>query len=372
MIRLASFGVLLLGGLIAFGAFYLARGSEAEVPQAAAQPSSPASEAPTPEVTTTAERLFYLQDIAFDEGDITLVLFGDDPRTDITIIRDQAALQAAKDTAYVAAEATGGQAAGSFVLALMGAPISETVAQIYRRDSLIASVTCINTACGSFVQNPDINHAGLLDHATPHQLIHDQFDDYATYMDTILAISENPDFMLLDQRPRDDFPAEPQVPSLTLALPTYAHPADTAFDAATHEALLQAAIASHLPDGASIERVNVTALGPSVIADSDNNQPVTAGGAPILFPDAHFYSMEAQITGITDLPADAYDQITAATVPAYDPMPAFAEFVTARLQTSCADCFVLKIDGPNLRAAERSDWQSEHYTLSYYDLREAP
>ncbi|SMX37666.1 hypothetical protein [Octadecabacter ascidiaceicola] len=376
MIRLAFILVTLLGGLIAFGAFHLVRGNQADVPQITTFPASPAEEAtqtaPTPPAPPVVERLYYLREIDFDQGEITVLYFGAGPEGSTLVIRDQDPLKAARTEAYVNTSATGGEAVDSFVMDMMGAPPDETIVQIYRRDSLIAAVTCVNTACGRRAQNPDINHAGLTDHATPYQVINDQFDDHATYLETIHAVSESPDFMLLDQRPQSDFPAERRVPNLKLALPTVVHPTVTAFDAATHEALLRAAIDPLLPDGAEVENITITDLGHAVLADKDNNQPVTAGGAPIPFPDAQYFGVQAQINGTAALTEATLDQITAATTRSFDLDAPFAEFVTARLQTTCVDCYFLKVDGTFVTQARAITWRNEVYDLSYYDLREAP
>lgn len=368
MIRLAFLAVLALGGLIAFGAFFLVRGTEADIPQVQTADVEPTAAAPAPPPTPEVDRLYYLRDIAFDQGDITVVLFGGTKR----IIRDQAALQAIKDKVYVNTQTTGGDAAGSFVLALMGAQPTETVVQVYRNDSLIAAVNCTNTACGSFADSPDINHENLDDFAVPFELVNDVFEDHETYLDTILAVSEDPNFMLLDRRPAEAFPSPPRTNYLIVSLPTVVVRTEDGFDQARHEQQVRDAFAPLLPDGSAVRSVTIENLGAGVLADKDNNQPVTAGGMPIPFPDARFFSVRARIDGVTDLPASVYDRLTDATLRDYDVDSAFSSFVSTRLQTDCVDCYFLKVDGPFLRDARASDWRTETYYLDYYDLRDPP
>ncbi len=372
MIRIASFLVFFIGAAFAFGAFYLARGSESDVPQIAQTPV--AATAPAPEVPETpeAEKLYYLREIDFDQGDITVIYNGVGPDGSSVIVRDQAALRAAKDQVYVNTETTAGQLAGSIALSLAGANPEETVLQVFRRDSLIASVSCTNTACGSFADTPDVEHAGLLDNATPYQLVNDTFDDHGLYLETILAISENPNFMLLNQRPRNDFPANAITPKLTISLPTAVIQSAESFDRATFEANIRDAVNAQLPEGASIRVVDMQRLHPAYLADKDNGQFVTAGGQPIAFPDARFLPISVEISGIDTLSDAAYDAITAATLMEFDVDAQFEDFVTSRLQTTCVDCYFLKVDGPFYRSTRPTAQTSERYDLNYYDLREAP
>lgn len=288
------------------------------------------------------------------------------------VVRDQATIRAAEDAVYVNTRTTVGQRAGSFALTLLGASPSERVVGVYQSDALIASVNCTNTACGSFPDTPDINHAGLADHAHPYQVINDRFDDHQTYLETILAISEDPSYMLLDRRPRADFPVVAQTPTLVISLPTVVAPMRAAFDQDGHIAQVRAVNTSVQPEGATLDWVRITDMDGGVIADKDNNQPVTAGSAPIPFPDAQFFTVPAKINGITTLTQDAYDTLSSAALRDFDVDALFAGFVTSRLQTSCLDYFLLKVDGPFERDARPYEAQDEVYFLDYYDLREAP
>ncbi|WP_281984027.1 hypothetical protein [Thalassorhabdomicrobium marinisediminis] len=371
MIRLASLAVLAIAGLLAFGAFYLAKGTEGEpslITTGTPDGPNPASEAPaTPEV----EKLFFLRGINFDEGEITLVLFPPDADTERLIIRDQDALRAAQDRAYVNTMTPDGEAAGSLLVSMMAETTDEVIAQIFRDDVLIASVTCPNGTCGHFGDSPDLNFAGLTDHAVPFQPVMDEFSDYDAYLETIEAIAQTPDFMLLDRRPLVDFPLPRRPSHLIVELPTVVT-TDVAFNPALHEALVQTAITPLLPDGASLDWVRVTELPAAILADADNNQPVLVNGAPIPFTDARFFTVRARINGVTTLPADVYNALTEATRNQVDTDARFSEFVSATLGADCLDCYVLKIEGGRTDAARAFDWRSESYYLNYYDLREAP
>ena len=372
MIRFAFLGVILLAGLLAFGAFYLAKGSEGqpvEITSGTPDGPSPAAEAPaTPEV----EKLYFLRGIDFDLGDITLVLFQADTDDDSkVIIRDQAALLAAQDSAYVNTTSQTGEAAGSLLLDMIAEPTAETIAQIYRDDVLIASVTCPNATCGHFADSPDIDYAGLRDFAVPHVKVNDEFDSYEDYLATIEGVATDPNYMLLDQRPVVDFPLPRRDAHLIIELPTVSTD-DPSFNAALHEALVQTAITPLLPDGASLDWVQITDLGPAVLADQDNNQPVLAGGEPIEFPGANFFTVRARINGVTTLPTDVYDALTSATLRQIDLEAALPAYVESALQTECLDCFVLKVEGTITTDARAFDWRNEAYYLNYYDLREAP
>ena len=369
MIRFAFVGVLALGCLIAVTAFLLARGSESDVAQIRVAPDQ--TTAPTPVATPEVDRLYYLREIDFDQGEITVVLFpsGDGNRV---IVRDQDILRAAAPEVYVNTSTSTGQAAGSFALAMLGAPPTETVVEIYRNDLLIASVSCTNTACGSFASERDANHANLLDHGVPFDIVRDAFDDHEIYLNSILAITEHDDFMFLGLRPQSDFPSERRVPSLTLALPSVVQETGQPFDPIAHRDRVRAAIEPILPEEATLERVVITPLGQAVVGDADNGQPVTAGGAPIPFPFASFHSVKAQISGISALPSDVIDGLTDATRTAFNVDPQFERFVNERLQSTCVDCFFLKVDGDYYEEARLFDWRSEYYSLDYFDLRDAP
>lgn len=365
MIRIAFLGVLAIAGLLAFGAFFLARGTQAVVVEQA-ETAAPPTAAATPEV----DRLFFLGGIDFDQGDITLMLFGtgDGP----VIVRDQTVLRAAADKAYVNTKTTNGQAAGSFALALLGAPPTETFAQIYRNDRLIASVSCTNTACGSFADRPDINYAGLLDHAVPFTRIRDEFNDYDAYLATIADVDATTDFEMLDMRPSEDFPAARRATYMILALPSVVVPAQDPLDLAAHEARVRDALAPHLSDGMTVDWVRIGPAVNAALADMDNNQVVPVNGQSVPFPDANFHTVRARINGTLSLPTSAYDAITGATLRQFDVDAGFAEFVTGTLPTTCVDCYFLKVDGEFDTQTRLHDWRSEFYMLDYYDLRDAP
>ena len=373
MIRMAFLGVILLACLLAFGAFYLAKGSEGqptEITSGTPDGPSPAAEAPaTPEV----EKLFFLRGINFDMGEITLVLFQANAGENESrlIIRDQAALLAAQDSAYVNTTTPTGEEAGSLLLDMIAEPTEETIAQIFRADVLIASVTCPNATCGHFADSPDINYAGLRNLAMPHLIVNDEFDSYDEYLATIEGITTDPNFMLLDLRPVVDFPLPRRAAHLIVDLPTVATD-DVSFNPALHEALVQTAMTPLLPEGTSLDWVQVTDSGPAVLADKDNNQPVMAGGAPIEFPDVRFFTVRARINGVTTLPTEVYDALTAATLRQIDLDAAVPAYVARVLQTKCVDCFVLKVEGNITTQARAFDWRSEAYYLNHYDLREAP
>lgn len=371
MIRLAFLGVLAVAGFLAFGAFYVAKGSEGqptEITTGTQDGPSPAAQAPdTPEV----EKLFFLRGIDFDAGEITLVLFQAASDQDRLIIRDQAALRSAQGSAYINTTTTTGEEAGALLLAMMGAAAEETVAQIFRDDVLIASVTCAISSCGRFASSPDIDYAGLLDFGVPYQTLNDDFDSYDAYLATIEAITTDPNYMLLDQRPQVDFPLPRRLGHLIVELPNVVTD-DLSFDPALHEALVQAAITPLLPDEATLDWVQITNQGPAILADKDNNQPVLAGGVPIAFPNVRFFTVQARIDGVTTLPTDVYGALTQATLRQIDIDARFPDFVTSTLQTDCIDCYFLSVEGSLSDETRAFDWRNEAYYLNYYDLREAP
>lgn len=371
MIRLAFLAVIGLAGLLAFGAFYVAKGSEGqptEITTGTPDGPSPAAEAPaTPEV----EKLFFLRGIDFDMGEITLVLFQDETDQDRLIIRDQMALRDAQDSAYVNTTTPTGEEAGALLLAMVAAPTEETIAQIFRDDVLIASVTCANTSCGIFADSPDIDYANLPEFVVPYQAISDEFDSYDDYLATIEAITTDANYMLLDQRPLVDFPLPRRAGHLIVELPNVIS-GDASFNPALHEALVETAIIPLLPDGAELVWVQITQQGPAILADKDNNQPVLVGGAPVAFPNTLFYTVRARIDGVTTLPTDVYSALTQATMRQSDIQTGFPDFVTSTLQTGCVDCYFLKVEGGYSSESRAFDWRNEAYYLNYYDLREAP
>jgi hypothetical protein len=126
MIRLAFLGVLLLGGLIALGGFFLVRGSETMLTDAPQQEQT-APIQPDP-VVAEAEKLYFLQGIDLDQGTIALVLFNLGP--DPLFVRDIDVIKAAQDSAYVTMTGTDGQTLGRFTLANATAPTEDNIVQI--------------------------------------------------------------------------------------------------------------------------------------------------------------------------------------------------------------------------------------------------
>ncbi|MGJ8610192.1 MAG: hypothetical protein ACSHWY_03800 [Octadecabacter sp.] len=368
MIKISFLLVAMLGGLIAFGAFHLVRGSEADLVEIA----EPTVENPTPELSPTpiVEKLFFLRGIDLEQGEIALVLFnvGDDT----LIVRDQAALKAAQNTAYVNTTTTNGAAAGSLLLAIMGVPPEETVAQVYRDDKVIATVSCPTTACGSFADSPDIDYAGLLDAAQPIIRVSDHFDSYATYTSTIAAIETDPNFMLLHARPSERFPTPRAIASMEINFPTVIAPASSVFDKTAHEILISTALSSALPTGASITSINITDLGTGVVADNDSMTPILAGGAPIPYPDMRYFAVSAKVTGASILSSDALDSLSNQTRSQYDDTADFAQFIRDRLQNDCDDCFSVSVDGGLRDMARMASSNPESYYLDYFDLRDTP
>ncbi len=368
MIRLAFLLVVLLGGLIAFGAFYLVRGSEADLVEIA----QPTFDNPTPDLPPTpiVEKLFFLRGIDLEDGEITLVLFNVDE--DTLIVRDEVALKAAQETAYVNTTTTSGAEAGSILLSIMGVPPEETVAQIYRDDKIIATVSCPTTACGSFAESPDINYAGLLDVAKPIQRVSDEFDNHANYTATIAAIDADPDFMLLHARPSERFPAPPSTASMEINFPTAVAPASSDFDKSAHEILVTIALSSALPEGASVTEITINDLGTGVVADNDSLSPVLANGAPIPYPNMRFYSVSAKVTGASMLSADALDNLSRQTLSQHDYASDFSQFARERLQSDCDDCFAVLPSSEFRDTARVVSSNPEAYYLDYFDLRDTP
>lgn len=368
MIRLACLLVGLLGGLIAFGAFFLVRGSEADLVEIA----EPTVENPTPELSPTpiVEKLYFLRGIDLEQGEIALVLFNVGQET--LIVRDSAALKAAHDTAYVNTTTTDGAEAGSLFLSIMGVPPEETVAQVYRDDKVIATVSCPTTACGSFADSTDIDYAGLLDAAQPIQRVSDQFESYATYTSTIAAIESDPNFMLLHARPSGRFPIPPLTPTMDIDFPTVITSASSPLDQTAQQIVVSTALSSVLPEGATVTEIDITDLGSGVVADSDSRTPILAGGVPIPYPNTRYFAVSARITGASMLDSDALDELSSQTLSRYDYAADFAQFTRERLQNDCGDCFSVIIDGDFRDTARVVSSSPEAYYLDYFDLRDTP
>ncbi len=102
MIRLAFLGVILLAGLLAFGAFFLARGDGGGPPQATA--SEPTSAVPVEdpvEPAADATLLYFLKDIDLTQGPVTVVLHDALTGQGDMFVRDPDVITAAQDVAYV-------------------------------------------------------------------------------------------------------------------------------------------------------------------------------------------------------------------------------------------------------------------------------
>ncbi|MEN8918462.1 MAG: hypothetical protein ABF254_07685, partial [Octadecabacter sp.] len=358
----------LLGGLIAFGAFYLVRGDgSSPEPAEIAQPETPQIEA-APVEETAPERLYFLQGVDLESGNITLIMNGELTGQKAMVVTDQAALAAAQNAAFVNAATTDG---GTVALMTSGVPPQHAFATLYRDDALIAALTCTTTPCGGYASQ-DMNITSLLAVAQPLVGIQDAFDSHGEYLATIEAIAQNSNYMFLDLRPNDPFPLEPQSARMELALPTLISLADTTFDTNVASALARTIVEPLLPDGAQISEVVFTTTGEGLVADGDSGTPVLAGGAPIPFPDVKFTSVTVHVEGTATLSDAALDSLSEQPLQRTDYQDAFETFVTERLQSGCADCFSVKMRGDFYDEATVIVSAPENYRLDYYDLREAP
>jgi len=368
MIRMAFIFVLLLGGMIALGGFFLVRGSEILLVDAPQQEqTAPTQPAP---IVTEAEKLYFLQGIDLDQGDVALVLFNLGPAP--LIVRDIDVIKVAQDSAYVTMTGTEGQTLGQFTPATETAPNEDNIAQIYRDDRLVGTASCATSACGSFADTPDINYADLRTASAPIQRIEDRFDTHADYLSTIDAIAADRDFMLLHARPQTNFPQPRDTASMQISFPTVIAPTSAPLDAVAHELLVSFALTSVLPDGASLRDVTITDLGNGVVGDGDSRTPVLAGGAPISYPDVRYYSVTAWVDGVADLDQSALNTLTNQTLDQFDFAADFAIFALERLQSNCADCFWILIEGGSSPRARVIQSQPESYALEYFDLRDTP
>ncbi|WP_375281031.1 hypothetical protein [Pseudooctadecabacter sp.] len=374
MIRLASLGVLLAAGVLAYLGFALMRGSggdPSETPADVAEATAPP--APQAQSASQAARLYFLQDQDLTTGELALILHGAGPQGEDLIVTDTAALQAAQADASVTSESTTGQVFGAIVLAVMGVPPEQMIASLYRNDSLVLHVTCASTTCGDFAEDGHVDLAGLDAVADPLIRIDDSYDDYTSYLDALTAIAADPDFALLGLRPNRDetHPVAQSTPKASMALPTIVRPADQPLDVNTHTALLSALLQDTLPEGISVDAVTIRDLGPPVVVDADNGRPATAGGQPILFPAVRFYTPYVAISGASDLPDQTLEALTEQTLLRVDYASDAKAFI-ASLGVPCPDCFDIEARGDTYAAATVIHRQPETYPLSYYDLREAP
>jgi len=159
---------------------------------------------------------------------------------------------------------------------------------------------------------------------------------------------------------------------LGLALPPLISPADTTFDANVASALARTIVEPLLPESAQISEVVFTAAGEGFVADGDSGTPVLAGGVPIPFPAVKFTSATVFIEGAATLSDAALDSLSGQPLQRTDYQGAFETFVAQRLQSNCADCFTVKMNGDFFVEATIIASEPESYRLDYYDLREAP
>ena len=368
MIRLAFLLVTLLGGLIAFGAFYLVRGDgSTPMPTETPQAETPAIEL-EPEAEVELERIFFLQGIDLNSGVIALVLTDALTGQGDVVVTDQTAISAAQTSAYVTVSTEEG---GTVELMISGAPPQPAFANIYRNDALIATLTCTTTLCGGFAPQ-NVNLGDLIDVAQPLAKAQSYFQAYDEYLVSFEAINATTDYMFLDQRPDGPFPLEKQIARMELALPTLVTRADATFDPNVASALARTIVEPVLPEGAQISGVVFTTAGEGLVADGDSGTPVLAGGAPIPFPYVKFTSVTVHIEGTATLSETALDGLTDQPLQRTDYQDEFATFVTDRLQSNCADCFTVKMNGDFYDEATIITSEPESYHLDYYDLREAP
>lgn len=372
MIRLAFFGVILIGGLIAFGAFFLVRGggaSDVDMPVSVSAPEIEIAPAPADPSETL---LYFLKDVDLTQGPITLVLRDALTGRGDVFVRDQQTLIAAQDVAYVNTTSNSGDVLGMVTMAMMGVSPQDTVARIYQGDALVAAVICTSTTCGNLAAERDVDLGPLLDSAQP--LVGEQayFDNYEDYLVNIEAINREADFMFLDLRPAQSFPLDRQTARMELFLPTLVHPAGANVDPNVTSALARSVVNPLLSDGASINGVTFQGTGVGVVADMDSGTPTLAGGAPIPFPAVEFTNIRISIDGMSTLSEDALNTLTAQPLQQTDYDDAFEEFVRGRLQSTCTDCFFVKMNGERYDEATITQSEPEGYRLDYYDLRDTP
>ena len=368
MIRLAFIGVIFFGGLIAFGGFHLVRGFEksSSDPLKPATPSTPHP----PSIVAEVKNLYFLQDIDLDQGNIALVLFNLGP--DPLFVRDINIIKAAQNKAYVSINAPNGQILGSFTPTTKAARTEDIFAQVYRNDALVGTFSCVFLECSEFSNTPYINYGGLRTGATPIQIIEDHFDTYTDYLSTIYAITADPEFMLLHARPMTDFPELRTPASMQISFPTVIVPTSDPLDEVAHELLVSISLSAVLPDGASLRNITISQLGNGIVVDGDNHTPVLAGGAPISYPNALYYSVTAWIDGTASIDQKILDSLTNQTTDQYDFKTDFALFARDRLQSTCVDCFLILMNGGSRDDTYVIQSQAELYNLNYFDLRDTP
>lgn len=371
MIRLAFLLVTLLGGLIAFGAFYLVRGDgSAPAPTETVQPEAVQPETPpAPVVVEEApDPLYFLQGIDLSSGVITLVLNPELTGDGAQVVVDQTALVASQDVVFVNETTANG---GMVAMTASNTPPQSAFALIYRDDALISALTCTTAPCGEYAAQ-DIDLTPLIAAAQPLVAIEDSFDHHDDYLATIDAIAYDPNYMLLDGRPDGVFPSPKQTPQMQLALPTLVFPADTSLDPNVTSALARSIVEPLLPEGATISDVVFTPADYGIAVDGDRGTPVLAGGAPIAFPAVKFMGATVHINGIATLDDSALASLSDQALQRTNYQDAFETFVRDRLQSDCVDCFSIKMNGDFYDDATVIQSTPENYRLDYYDLREAP
>jgi len=369
MIRLAYLGVLIIAGLLAYGAFALIRGAEtpAEIAITTTEEDLPVLE---PEADS---RFYFLADQDLDTGQLALVLYRAGPDGNSVVVTDPDALKAAQSIAYVNTDATAGEAAGSIVLGVLGVPVEERIAALFRDDELILEVRCGSTTCGPHAIDEDIDFAGLLDASRPLPQIEESYDNYDAYLDALAFIKTTPEFALLDLQPSLDqtYPVAQQTPTGLAALPTIYRFADDPLDIDAHSSELSALISEALPEGVSLSNLTIEEHPPAIVVDRDNRRPATRGGAEIPFDQVRFYTPKFDITGAAALPEDLLETLTEETLQRVDWDDAAAEFI-ASLGFPCPDCYTIQIKGDVFNRAVVYHGRPEYYYLTFYDLRDAP
>ena len=368
MIRLAFFVVVLVAGILAFGAFSLVRSfGTPQMPQASAP-----VETPVPvENTTQAEdaRHYFLVDQDLSDGDVALVLYraGNDGET--VVVTDIDALRAAQDLAYVNTRTTGAE----LVLGIMGVPPKQRIAALFRNDEMVLEVRCGSTTCGDFASPDDIEFAGLLGAALPLIPLQETHDTYDGYLDTLTFIQQNSGFALLGRAPgRDEtHPVAQQIASGIVALPTIYRSADQPLDVQTHTALLRALIEDAMPDGVTLGALTIHTHDPAIVVDADNRRPATRAGAEIPFPDIAFYTPQFEINGAATLPEDLLESLTENTLLRVDWDDVADRFIQG-IGFECADCYDVQIKGDSYNRATVIHSVPERYIIDFYDLRDTP
>jgi hypothetical protein len=370
MIRLAFFGVFAIAGLLAFGAFFLARGTGSNGAQAIAPAPTLQS---VPEVEPVPDVLMYfLSDVDTASGTITIVLRDQLTGQGDMVVRDQAAIKAARTVAYINTTPSGGEVLGMVAMAMMGASPKETVLQIYRDDVLISAVECTSTTCGRFASDRDADLGPLLGAAQPlilEQSFAENYDDYLADLD---AVTQSPDYMFLDLRPENAAPQVRQTARMDLFLPTLSVSAGTSIDPSVTSALARSIVNPLLPEGANINGVTFMGTGAGIVTDMDSGTQILAGGAQIAFPAVEFTNVKVSIEGTSDFDDAALQTLTEQPLSQFDYAQPFADFVRDRLQSDCADCFAVKVNGDHYTMATVTVSEPEGYRLDYYDLRDPP